>query len=135
MFSPCFHLIFHPLFTLFFTLIHRRQRKAATKIQSWIRRFTARRYYIRNHKRLIKERNKRVRLQRQRAAILIQGLARIVHAKKIMTRRKKELAEELEHRVLMDQLDANIEDIHKEWMGDLLAIRTQSGARGFVGRQ
>jgi hypothetical protein len=32
-------------------------------------------------------------------------------------------------------LDEKIDDIHKDWMSDLNAVRMQSGARGFVGRQ
>jgi predicted alpha/beta-fold hydrolase len=78
---------------------YRRMRKAAVKIQTIMRRYLTRRYFMRNYKKMVKERNKRVRKQRVQAALLLQGLARIIAAKRILKRKRRELEVEMQNKV------------------------------------
>jgi hypothetical protein len=54
-------------------------RKAAVKIQTIMRRYLTRRHFMRNYKKLVKERNRRVRIQRTNAALMLQGTYAVVY--------------------------------------------------------
>ena len=59
----------------------------------------------------------------------------MIAARRIVKRKRKELEKERKQHAFIEQLDESIESIHKDWMGDLLAIRAQSGTRGLLARQ
>ena len=103
--------------------------KSATKIQALARKYIQRCDFIRNYKRLARDRANRIRDKRNKAAIIIQSFQRMNRARSVVERRRQTYAEELKTRKMMLELDGKIEDMHGEWMNDLLAIRIESGAR------
>lgn len=125
------------------TLINFRLRKrelelmnaAATKIQSIIRRFLGRCWFLRSHKRLLRERAIRIKDMKIRQCIKIQSFWRRILATRRVEERRQFRKKEMEEAKLMCELESMIEDIHEDWLKELFAIRAQSGVRGLIARR
>lgn len=110
--------------------------RAATKIQALGRRYNARKWIIKNHKRLTKELQKRIRRKKERAATIIASkFFRVVLARRLVVKRRLIMAEFEKERKLLEELEEKLDVIHEEHMTNLLAIRMQSGGRSLLAKK
>ena len=75
------------------------------------------------------------REKRHQAATKIQCLARSRMAYKRTLKQRQLVAARLKHQLDEEELEANIDQMHEEFMKDLMVIRTQKVARTMIARK
>jgi len=103
--------------------------KQAAKIQAMIRGVLGRVWFGVNYKRLKRDRHNRVKAKRMRAVIRIQSVVRMIQARAIVEKRAAQVEKELADRQRMEEIEGRLEDMHKGWMGEILATRIETQAR------
>lgn len=106
-----------------------RDRQAA-KIQAMIRGVLGRAWFAKQHKRLKRERHNRIKEKRRRAAIYIQSVVRMLQARVIVEKRMAEVEKEREERRRLEEIEGQLEGMHEDWMGEILATRIETQVRG-----
>ena len=103
----------------------------AVKIQNRIRGIQCREWFHKNHSRLIRDREKRLRAKKNNCAtVLCSKFGRVYLAHRRVEKKRAQLIEhELEKERLAD-LDASINSMHEVHLNTLYVTRVQSGIRG-----
>jgi hypothetical protein len=111
------------------------ENKAVTKIQAVVRGKQAKEYIARSRKRLERQRQARRVEKRQKAAVRIQGRARIYLARKKANKKRQLKEEEERERREFEDLELSLEGLHEDFMKELLVIRTQKGVRSMLAKK
>ena len=53
----------------------------------------------------------------------------------IVNKRRKEVAEEKRLQEKLDDLEKKLEELHSDWLEEIIVIRAQTGVRGMLGRK
>lgn len=104
------------------------------RIQTFVRGKQAKRTYKYTYKRLVRQRNQRLKERRLKAVIRIQSLFRMrlgrlkVHKQRQLVVEREKEARELE------VLEESLVGLHEDFMQELLVIRAQNGVRGMLAK-
>ena len=109
--------------------------RSVTKIQALIRGVLKRVWFRKAYKKLVKDRDLRIKNKRLRAVVLIQSAIRRKLALKIVAKRKQFLLEEYKKELMLEALDGRLDDMHGDWMNELLAIRIETASRGLLAKK
>ena len=109
-----------------------RRLKASTMIQALVRGVQGRKQFKRRYKKLkqmkvIRDNNKGIR-----AAIKIQSIMRRYLAIKVAMKRRIIIMEQERQLAEIEAIDGQLDAMHEDWMGDLMAISIQTGVRGMI---
>jgi len=108
-----------------------RAHNAATKIQSYRRGILCGRWYRQNYSRLVREREKRLRVKRNKCAIVIcSKFARVYLARRRVEKKRRLLLEYELEKERLENLELSINSIHEGHLNTLYVTRVQSGMRG-----
>ena len=83
----------------------------------------------------MRDRISREKKRKDKAATKIQALIRRKLATVIVDKRRKEVAEEKRLQEKLDDLEKKLEELHSEWLEEIIVIRAQTGVRGMLGRK
>jgi hypothetical protein len=112
-----------------------RQRRATTQIQRMIRGKLKRKWYKKNFRMLVRQLEIRIRNRRIKSALTIQCAFRCYRARKRVRKQRRLLEEKEKERKELQALEASITGLHDRWMKELMAIRAQTGMRGYLARR
>ena len=109
--------------------------KKAVVIQALVRRFLGRCWFLKRYKRMMRDRVAREKKRKEKAATKIQAMIRRRLAKKIVAKRRREVAEEKRVKEAFASLEMKLEELHSEWLEEIFVIRAQSGVRGWLAKK
>lgn len=110
------------------------QTYASVKIQALVRGKQAKTTYKHTYKRLVRQRNQRMKDKRLKAVIKIQSLFRMRLGRlKVQKQRQIALEREKEQREF-EELENSLAGLHEDFMKELLVIRAQNGIRGMLAK-
>ncbi len=109
--------------------------RSVSKIQALIRGVLKRIWFRKVYKKLVKDRDTRIKNKRLKAVILIQSAIRRKLAHKIVAKRRLFLLEEYKKQLMLEALDGRLDDMHGDWMNELLAIRIETAGRGLLAKK
>lgn len=110
------------------------QTKASVRIQTFVRGKQAKRTYKYTYKRLVRQRNQRLKERRLKAVIRIQSLFRMRLGRlKVQKQRQLVVEREKDAREL-EVLEESLVGLHEDFMQELLVIRAQNGVRGMLAK-
>ena len=113
-----------------------RANAAAKVIQALLRGVLGRAWFARNQKRLLREREKRIKKQRERASIVIQSkFFRVVLARRYVDKKRFAMLEYRRELMRMEEFEGKIDSIHESHLNDLLATRIETGVRERLARK
>lgn len=106
-----------------------RRQRSALIIQKTYRGMIGRRGFKKRYKALARRRAILDKNKHIRGAIKLQALMRKVLAKNVVMKRRVIMMEQEKEKALIAAIDEKLDDMHEDWMNDLMAIRAQSGVR------
>jgi len=106
-----------------------RRERSALLIQKTFRGLLGRRTFKKRYKALARRRAILDKNKHIRGSIKIQALMRKVLAKNVVMKRRVIMMEQEKEKAMIAAIDEKLDDMHDDWMKDLLAIRAQTGMR------
>ena len=89
----------------------------------------ARLTYLKSYRKLIKARTNLIKKKQSKARLQIQSASRIYLAKKRVARRRDVVVKEREEKQLQDDVEANLDEMHKKFITDLHVMKAQTAVR------
>jgi hypothetical protein len=109
---------------------------AAKVIQALVRGVLGRAEFRRNYKRLVREREKRVKKRREKACIVIQSkFFRVVLARRYVAKRRYAMQDYRREQQLIEEFESKLDSIHESHLTGLLATRIETGIRERLARK
>lgn len=110
------------------------ERYAATQIQKIARGRQTKAYFKRNYRRLVRQRNLRIKEKRERMAVKVQSLFRMNHGKKATQKKRWQKAQQDREAAEYEEVERSLDGLHEDWMTELMVIRAQTGARAMLAK-
>ncbi len=109
--------------------------RASVKIQALVRGKQQKSTFKHTHKRLVRQRNQRIKERKHKATVKIQSIFRMRLGRIRVNKQRLLAAEREREKRELDVLEASLEGLHEDFMMELMVIRAQNGIRGMLAKK
>jgi uncharacterized protein YyaL (SSP411 family) len=93
-------------------------------------------WFKKSRKKLIRQRNARIKERKDNAATKIQAVIfRATAAKMKVAKQRKLVKDAEEERLEFEFIEQSLDGLHGDWLTELCAIKLETGARGLIARK